>query len=237
MVFKTSLSVLIVATLAMICALAPQAEAHSWASCVDWKPDGKTNKWTKGKCLGYARRYPTNKKFGKLDSDSPNRHYEQMLKNVNSRPACSRSKDDKEIDHAGADETRPKKFSDAYSTGKFGPMTMTTAGDTLCIQWPAKNHKDDRDGGRVLINWMKDDGKVNHPQSVLNKYEIATLDFSNCDKGDEDTRACGGCITVPKEATPGMYLLQWRWRLNGGKDTDRPAEWYTSCADVQVNKK
>ncbi|KAF9079952.1 hypothetical protein BGX23_002913, partial [Mortierella sp. AD031] len=191
--------------------------------------------WTKGKCLGYARRYPTNRKFGTLDDDDPSRHYQQKFekdgkKVIDSQWACSTGKKG-DGEEPGADETRPKKFSDAYSTGKFGPMTMTTAGDTLCIQWPAKTHKDDDEGGRVLINWMKDDGKVNYPQKVLNKYQIGSLDFSNCDKGDDDFRACGGCITVPKEATPGMYLLQWRWRLNFG-----PEEWYTSCADVQVNK-
>ncbi|KAF9541351.1 hypothetical protein EC957_003129 [Mortierella hygrophila] len=230
MVFKSTFSILLVATLAVISNLTPQAEAHSWADCIDWKPDGSSNKWTKGKCLGYARRYPTKPKFASLDDADPNRHYQQSHKNVNSQPACS---DGKVGEEPGADETRPAKIPDAYykTSGKnsaWGKMTVTTAGDTLCVRWPAKNHAGDRDGGRVLINWMKDDLKKNHPQSELNKFQITTLDYSACDKAsNSDIRPCGGCFKVPAKSTPGMYLLQWRWRLNSN-------EWYTSCADVQV---
>ncbi|KAF9083498.1 hypothetical protein BGX23_011386 [Mortierella sp. AD031] len=236
MVFKVSLSILIVATLAMLCALAPQAEAHSWADCVDWKPAGKSNRWTKGKCMGYARRFPVKQKpFGKLDSASPSRHYEQLnsKKNnykLNDEPACS---DHSHGESRGADERREKKnIGDAYNQKGWGQMTSTTAGDTLCLRWPAKNHAQDTDKGKVIINWMRDDGKENHRQSVLNKHKLTELDFGNCDKGSSDTRACGGCIKVPKNATPGMYLLQWRWRLN-----KNPDEFYTSCADIKVNKK
>jgi hypothetical protein len=232
MVFKTYLSVLIVATLAMLCTLAPQAEAHSWIDCVDWKSSGNDKKWTNGKCNGYARRYPVKPRFASLDSASPNRHYHQSHNNVNSQPACS---DGRSGEESGADETRPPKIADAYykTSGKnsaWGKMTVTTAGDTLCVRWPAKNHAGDRDGGRVLINWMKDDMKKNHAQSVLNKHQLTTLDYSACDTAsNSDIRPCGGCFKVPANSTPGTYLLQWRSRLNDD-------EWYTSCADVQVNK-
>ncbi|KAG0322468.1 hypothetical protein BGZ99_003336 [Dissophora globulifera] len=236
MVFKTTFAFLVVAALAMLCTLTPQAEAHSWVDCVDWKPASGKNKWTKGKCLGYARRYPFKKAFAKLDSDYPSRHYQQDSKNLKkgheTAPACS---DRRAGEEPGADETRPSKVGDAYykssgSNKNWGRMTVTSVGDTLCVRWPAKNHAKESSPPPVVINWMKDDGKKNHPQSVLNKHFLTKLNYKNCDSGkSEDVRACGGCFKVPS-GSPGMYLMQWRWMLNKG-------EYYTSCADVQVVKK
>ncbi|KAG0258706.1 hypothetical protein BGZ95_004894 [Linnemannia exigua] len=244
MVFKSSLTVLLVATLAVFSSHTPQAEAHSWIDCVDWrlksnKPlTGKSGagEWTdaKGACHGYARRYPTKPRFASLDDADPNRHYQQGHNKVNNQPACSNGRDGEE---PGADETRPPKLEDAYykTSGKnsgWGKMTVIKPGGKLCIRWPAKNHAGDRDGGKVLINIMKDDMAKNHPQSVLNKKEAFQLDYSKCDKAkNSDVRPCGGCITLPEEKYPtGTYLLQWRWRLNDD-------EWYTSCADVKIDPK
>ncbi|KAF9901716.1 hypothetical protein EC991_005755 [Linnemannia zychae] len=232
MVFKSSLSILLVATLAVFSSYTPQAEAHSWMDCVNWKPTNSKDKpWTNGKCLGYARRYPVGKRFASLDSSSPNRHYQQEEKNNKNEWACSNGEDGEE---PGADETRPTTLGDAYSTksSKWGPMTVVNQGDSLCIRWPAKNHAGDRDGGKVIINLMKDDKpKKNYRQKELNGHLQALLDYSKCDKAkNSDVRPCGGCFKLESNITAGMYLLQWRWRLNF-------EEWYTSCADVRVNKK
>ncbi|KAG0378666.1 hypothetical protein BGX24_003151 [Mortierella sp. AD032] len=231
MVFKSSLTVLLVATLAVFSTYTPQAEAHSWIDCVDWRSKVKgKGQWTakNGECQGYARRYPVKPKFASLDDADPNRHYQQDHNNLKRALACS---DGRAGEEPGADETRAKNIADAYNKNKgWGMMTKTSPGKKLCIRWPAKNHSGDRDGGRVVINWMKDNRATNNKQEVLDKWKLDDLDYSNCDKAsNEDVRPCGGCVTVPEESTPGMYLLQWRWRLN--KD-----EWYTSCADVQVTK-
>ncbi|KAK3830346.1 MAG: hypothetical protein J3R72DRAFT_455980 [Linnemannia gamsii] len=234
MVFKSSLTVLLVASLAVFSSYTPQAEAHSWIDCVDWRKTGK-NQWTANKrdeikyCQGYARRYPFNAKFASLDDADPNRHYQQNHNQIKKATALACS-DGRAGEEPGADETRSKDVTKAYG-GKWGKMTTTSPGKKLCIRWPAKNHAGDSDGGKVAINWMKDDkGAANYQQHVLDDNPLTELDYSNCDKtGNEDTRACGGCITVPAKSTPGVYLLQWRWRLNKN-------EWYTSCADVKVGK-
>jgi hypothetical protein len=227
MVLKSSFTILVVATLAVFSSYTPQAEAHSWADCIDWKfkKSGKQD-WSDkgGKCTGYARRYPLNKAFGSLDSAWPNRHYQQVHKNPSSALACSNRKAGAE---PGSDETRANPPSKAYG-GKYGKMTVTSVGDTLCVRWPGKNHAaKGQKSSKVQINLSKSKNAKDISQKELLKNTIAQLTFSNCNSGkNEDRRPCGGCFKVPVRAK-GIYLLQWRWMLN--KD-----EWYTSCADIQI---
>ncbi|KAF9947976.1 hypothetical protein BGZ70_002411 [Mortierella alpina] len=89
MVLKTSFTMLVVATLAVFSSYTPQAEAHSWADCIDWKFNKKGKQdWSDqgGKCTGYARRFPLGKAFGSLDSNWPPRHYFQDGNNPNAAP-------------------------------------------------------------------------------------------------------------------------------------------------------
>jgi hypothetical protein len=233
MIFKSSFTIVLAATLAIF-SHTPQAEAHSWMDCANWKPrtpNSKTNKWTNGECLGYARRYPYKRPFASQDHGDYVRHYQQKHTSDSNRLACS---DGKVGEEPGDDETRPSgSLSKAYSTGNknYGAMTSITAGSELCFRWPAKTHAGDRDGGKVAINIIKDTGKKNYKQSELNGKNVANFNFSDCDKAkSSDSRPCGGCVTLPKnEYGPGTYLVQWRWRLNDN-------EWYTSCADIQINK-
>ncbi|KAF9211805.1 hypothetical protein BGZ59_007594, partial [Podila verticillata] len=119
---------------------------------------------------------------------------------------------------------------EAYG-GKFGRMTVTTVGDTLCVRWPAKNHAIpqyliDR---YVQINLSPVRNGKDITQIELLKNTVAKLDFAKCMPGaDIDLKACGGCFKVPRRA-PGTYLLQWRWMLNQG-------QWYSSCADIKITK-
>ncbi|KAI1318567.1 hypothetical protein EDD11_006257 [Mortierella claussenii] len=229
MVLKSTFTVLMVATLAVFSSYAPQAEAHSWADCIDWKFNKKgSNDWSDkgGKCLGYARRFPLHSKpFGKLDSADPNRHYQQSHNNPDSQPPCSNGKAGAE---PGAIETRGNPVSSAYG-GKWGRMTVTSVGDTLCVRWPAKNHAIESGVPKVNIYLSKVRNGKDISQRDLLKQHIASLPYQNCNKAkNQDIRPCGGCFKVPQRAS-GTYLLQWRWMLNKN-------EYYTSCADVQIGK-
>ncbi|KAG0257591.1 hypothetical protein BG011_003871 [Mortierella polycephala] len=227
MVLKTSFTFLAVATLAVFSSYTPQAEAHSWAECIDWKfKNAKKPDWSDkgGVCKGYARRFPLNKTFGSLDSAWPSRHYQQVHNNPDSAVPCANRKAGVE---PGSDETRGNPVSKAYG-GKYGGMTVTTVGDTLCVRWPAKNHAvKNQVENFVHINLSKvRDGKDISQRELL-KNTVAKLPFKNCMPGkNEDRRACGGCFKVPVRAA-GTYLLQWRWMLNKN-------EYYTSCADVYI---
>ncbi|KAF9334867.1 hypothetical protein BG006_001337 [Podila minutissima] len=229
MVLKSTFTFLVVATLAVF-TTTPVVEAHSWADCIDWKFNNpKKPDWSDkgGKCIGYARRFPVGKTFGSLDSAWPSRHYQQVRKNPDSALACSNRKAGAE---PGSDETRANPVTAAYG-GKYGRMTVTTVGDTLCVRWPAKNHAAKNEpNGMVQINLSKVKNGKDISQKELLKNTIARLPYKNCMKGsNEDRRACGGCFKVPVRAS-GVYLLQWRWMLNKN-------EWYTSCADIQIGGK
>ncbi|KAF9987502.1 hypothetical protein BGZ75_000545 [Mortierella antarctica] len=222
MVLKSSFTILVAATLAVFSANTPQAEAHSWAECVDWRFTGKKNDWSDkgGKCMGYARRFPLGHGFGTLDEASPNRHYMQYKSHPDTSPPCSNLKDGSE---RGSDETRASPPSKAYG-GKFGRMTVTTVGSTLCVRWPSKTHAGEYKVPNVQIYLSKNSNGKDISQKELFKYKVADLPFSNCNKGgNKDKRPCGGCFKVPTRAS-GIYLLQWRWMLNKN-------EWYTSCAE------
>ncbi|KAF9547763.1 hypothetical protein EC957_007928 [Mortierella hygrophila] len=227
MVLKSSFTTLVVATLAVFSSYTPQAKAHSWADCIDWKFNKAGNQdWSDqgGKCTGYARRFPLGKEFGSLDSAYPNRHYQQDRQNPSTALPCSNR-----IVGAtrGSDETRANPPSKAYG-GEYGRMTVTSVGDTLCVRWPAKTHGQSfHPNNKVQIHLSKSRNALDISQQELLKNTIANLDYKNCNPGsNEDRRPCGGCFKVPVRAK-GTYLLQWRWMLNQD-------EWYTSCADIEI---
>ncbi|KAF9935038.1 hypothetical protein FBU30_008531 [Linnemannia zychae] len=228
MIFSTPTCTALLATALAVLSFSatPAVEAHSWADCIDWRFNSKGSEdWTDkgGKCLGYARRFPVGKAFGSLDDADPSRHYQQAG-NPNTALPCSDHRHGKDV---GSDETRADPPSKAYG-GKWGRMTVTSVGNTLCVRWPAKNHAEKNEDNTVVqINLSKNkDGKDPSQQELL-KNTIAHLPYKNCNRNSNpDRRACGGCFKVPVRAQ-GIYLLQWRWMLNKG-------EWYTSCADIQI---
>ncbi|KAF9114177.1 hypothetical protein BGW39_003429 [Mortierella sp. 14UC] len=226
MVLKSTAAFVAVSALAFFSG-APQAEAHSWTDCVDWKfKDPKKPSWNDdgGRCIGYARRYPVslNMPFG--TQDKIYRYFQQDADPRVAIPCSNRG------DGYGSNETRANPVTEAYG-GKFGRMTVTTVGDTLCVRWPAKNHAIPRYliDRYVQINLSPVRNGKDITQIELLKNTVAKLDFANCMPGaDIDLKACGGCFKVPRRA-PGTYLLQWRWMLNQG-------QWYSSCADIKITK-
>ncbi|KAG0255199.1 hypothetical protein BG011_005289 [Mortierella polycephala] len=236
---KTSLT-LIVASFIVLLTQTPSVESHSYADCIDWRFSNKKNSWSdkNGACHGYARRFPVKAKaFAKLDSDWPNRHYQQSRSSKDSLSAlaCSDGKQGKE---PGADETLGKPVTSAYSGKdkrgrKTGAMTQTKPGGQLCIRWPAKNHavKNEKNQPVTIALSGRNPSKDPTQKQFLNNV-IAKLDYKNCtDKGSNtDIWPCGGCFKLPSNLKTGYYSMQWRWKLNSN-------EFYTSCADINVRAK
>jgi len=242
-------------TLSLVSIFIATVSAHSWLDCANWNFNNNvTNKWkdSEGTCLGYPRRFPTNyQPYGTLDQYQYFRHYLQdptITPGVAiTKPPCSQfdrvGGDGVHI--AGSDERRGDPVSDAYDPNVdpnnyvYGGMTLVVKGQELCMRWPSKSHAvflDDTN--KVNINWaLQHDVPDPLTQADFN-YTQMNLTFRNCpeladtaspfDEGGNftDRAPCGGCFTVP-EREPGTYLVQWRWEAN-------PAEWYASCADIQV---
>ncbi|KAF9433815.1 hypothetical protein BGZ76_008950 [Entomortierella beljakovae] len=217
----------IIAT-AALALMASVTEAHSWADCVDWRfnnPAKPSFAASGGKCFGWAREYPMNNvAFGKLDSSSPTRHYQQKRGDSNPLP-CS---DGKAGTEPGADERRQNPISKAYG-GKYGAQASATAGQKICVRWPAKNHAVPNEKENfVFINMPKTLLTKDPDQAGFSKANIAKIPFKNCNTlSDTDLTPCGGCFTVPEELQSGDYVIQWRWQLN-------PGEFYASCWDLNV---
>ncbi|KAF8979212.1 hypothetical protein CPC16_011836 [Podila verticillata] len=230
---KASLA-LIAASLVLL--LTQGVESHSYADCIDWRfKDPKNHSWSdkNGACFGFARRFPLKAKpFAKLDSDDPNRHYQQDQKNPLGSPSCS---DGIHGEEPGADETLGHPVTAAYSGKdkrgrKTGQMTQSTPGGQLCIRWPAKNHAVPDETNRPVTIALSGVNPTKDPnQRDFLKNVIVNLNYKNCtDKGkDTDIWPCGGCFNLPKTLKKGVYAMQWRWQLNSD-------EHYTSCADINV---
>jgi hypothetical protein len=239
MLFTTlSKATLAIIALSFIFILIQKTDAHSYADCIDWRfKDPKNPSWSdkNGACFGYARRFPINAKpFAKLDSDSPNRHYQQSHKNPdpNHSLACS---DGKQGEEPGADETMGNPISVAYNGKdkrgrKTGVQTVSMPGGKLCIRWPAKNHAVRSEKTQpVTIALSKVNPKNDPTQLQFLDNVIAELDYKNCTEKHQNTDIwpCGGCFNLPSDLKPGNVVMQWRWKLNSN-------EWYTSCADIKI---
>ncbi|KAI1304673.1 hypothetical protein EDD11_005073 [Mortierella claussenii] len=220
-------SIITTAALALLASMV-EVDAHSWADCVDWRfndPNKPSFAENAGTCHGWGRQYPMNKKpFGTLDSDSPNRHYQQD--HIANPVPCS---DGHHGVEPGADETRQNPISKAYG-GKFGAMATVQAGGKMCVRWPAKNHAvPSEPNNPVFINMPQTILTKDPDQAGFMKATIAKLKYKNCNQipGDTDKTPCGGCFTIPPTLAAGTYVLQWRWELN-------PGENYASCWDLAV---
>ncbi|KAF9095450.1 hypothetical protein BGX23_000503 [Mortierella sp. AD031] len=232
---KSTLAIFIAS---LVVLLTQKAEAHSYADCIDWRfKDHKNPSWSdkNGACYGYARRFPINAKpFAKLDSDSPNRHYQQSHENPDPSHslACS---DGLQGMEPGANETMANPISAAYNGKdkrgrKTGAQTISMPGGELCVRWPAKNHAiPSEKSGPVTIALSEVNPKKDPTQLQFLGNIIAKLKYKNCtDRGQNtDTWPCGDCFNLPKDLKPGNFVMQWRWKLNS-------KEWYTSCADIKV---
>lgn len=216
----------------------PLVKSHSYVDCVDWRFKKGSNSWNdkSGSCFGYARRFPLKAKpFAKLDSDYPNRHYQQSHKKPDTALPCSDGTEGKE---PGANETMAHPWSLAYRRKdehgrRTGRQTVTRPGGLLCIRWPAKNHavkNEVNNPVRISISPHANEQSDPTQQEFLGKdFFAADLNYKNCTNKNRKTDIwpCGGCFSVPQDITTGNHVMQWRWKLNKN-------EYYTSCADLKV---
>ncbi|KAF9349852.1 hypothetical protein BGX34_001559 [Mortierella sp. NVP85] len=230
---KASLVLIVACSLLL---LSQEAESHSWVECLDWKfKDPKKWSWLEkdGRCEGYPRQFPVGEKpFGKLDSNSPHRHFEQKHDDPDSQPACSNGKNGRAADTF--DESLKIPYEKAYEGKsregkKFGRMTVKKAGDRLCIRWPAKNHQYQVGATTVYIGISGVNPTRDPTQKEFISQRIAELGYNNCAEGSEDLKPCGACFMLPSNLQVGYYAVQWRWSPNVD-------EWYTSCADIKIIK-
>ncbi|KAG0055537.1 hypothetical protein BGZ83_008282 [Gryganskiella cystojenkinii] len=244
MIFSKATLAVIATSFVLLLTQSPVVESHSYVDCVDWRFNKGAKTWhdKDGACFGYARRFPLKAKpFAKLDSDDPNRHYQQRHNDVLHALPCSNGKEGEE---PGADETMAMVngkavWGNAYKGTdkrgrKVGVQTTTHPGGQLCIRWPAKNHAvPDEKNQPVTIAFSKTANQNKDPNQIdFLSNVIVKLNYKNCTNKNENTDIwpCGGCFTVPQNTPIGNVVMQWRWKLNSN-------EYYASCADLNVVKK
>ncbi|KAF9548365.1 hypothetical protein BGW38_009608, partial [Lunasporangiospora selenospora] len=142
-----------------------------------------------GTCQGYARKFPLGFPFGTLDGP-PDLPIVEKFKNLNNR-------------HYQQD---PKNLIPC-SDGLYGNMASVTAGNTMCIRWPAKNHavKDEVDRG-VFINMPQTILTKDPDQDGFTKANLVESPYKNCTFiSNTDKTACGACFQIPPTLKTGDY--------------------------------
>eukprot|EP00276_Gloeochaete_wittrockiana_P005395 CAMPEP_0184643790 /NCGR_PEP_ID=MMETSP0308-20130426/609_1 /TAXON_ID=38269 /ORGANISM="Gloeochaete witrockiana, Strain SAG 46.84" /LENGTH=302 /DNA_ID=CAMNT_0027071957 /DNA_START=514 /DNA_END=1422 /DNA_ORIENTATION=+ len=111
-------------------------------------------------------------------------------------------------------------------------MAKATAGQTLTIEWPARNHAQpflvNLPGLYVEIYGDPTPNLSEDPtQAKFNSNEVKKTRFDNCLPGSDNDRRCHGSIVIPSNFQTGIYSYQWWWEFN-------PGEFYATCFEVSV---
>ncbi|KAJ3032674.1 hypothetical protein HDV00_007272 [Rhizophlyctis rosea] len=201
--------------------------AHSWIHCTHYQAENEVT-FDPTKCKGYPRQASKylSKGFG------ANTDYQL------------------EVPPNGACPFAYEAYSDDY------PMATYTAGERVCLVWPAKNHVASRqnpgmpDGGSVVVGkvWNgKDPGSADgftlsfadFGKSPLVE-ELAAIDytyprrgFQNCPdyEHNPDDATCSQCFDLPTAVPEGTYTFSWRWTFNPENNTATP---YVTCWEANV---
>jgi len=200
----------------------PSARAHSWASCTKCST---TTANTCGTCLGYARNWFT----------QPSNPFSQD-QGWDRRPGADVP--------AGlfCDNTKQRAHADpadGYTTTY--PMAVYSPGETVRIQWPAKNHAQVGTQRGVQIFFGRAAGAGDDFSHITSKDAWITANpglertFSNCRDPPGGTvvgpgvdgAECIGDFVIPSTLQSGIYSVIWWWEFNAG-------EFYSSCYDVLV---
>lgn len=125
-------------------------------------------------------------------------------------------------------------MADGYSATY--PMASYAPGETVRIQWPAKNHATVSNPDRgVQLFFGKGPGlgddfsHITSKDAYIAQYPGLDVPFSQCNPNQAgvDGAECLGDFVVPNDLEQGIYSVIWWWEFNGG-------EFYSSCYDVLI---
>eukprot|EP01133_Synstelium_polycarpum_P013610 gene13610-16017_t len=175
------------------------SEGHSFMSCVNFD-------YEEGRCTSYARNWRFQDRQGDAFLYQRGKFTKPMPTPLG--PAC------------GPAQRRLSPVTNQYSA-KY-PMGSFYPGQTICSQWPARNHALLPTAGQ-----FEDD-----TQDVFFSHPISSKPFGNCTAYFENTNnaTCTACYKLPMDVDSGLYVLQWFWEFN-------QQEYYMTCADVLIDKK
>lgn len=127
------------------------------------------------------------------------------------------------------------------------PMAQYTAGQQVCLTYPAKNHVAETctnenipDRGMRIFRTTKGattDPKLHqwpveyhHKNGVHEEGKIDYKGFQNCPKfcEDPDKALCTVCFDLESNIATGSYTFHWEWHFNAG------ADYYSTCWEADV---
>ena len=120
-----------------------------------------------------------------------------------------------------ASQSRPADIADGYTVAH--PMAQWTAGSTVTVRWPAKNHADVFPDSKVFI-YATPSGATTDAFDTTQA--MVAMDYNVCDPPGSgvDRAKCTGSFQVPAWA-PGIYSFVWFWEFN-------PGQYYNTCFDT-----
>jgi len=201
--------------------LVQQAFSHSWLECT--KYTGDSEYFEKDKCEGLPRPLPGGRNVGGTFGADIGMDF---------RPQAGGAR------CQGSPETgTPTQVS--YEAGK-----------TYTLAWAPKNHAAaECSNAFIPDNFLRVymapyNGNTDPTQEEFKTNQVAAsfsddphvsgqIDFKgfqNCPKFCENTdkSLCTGTITIPADATPGIYTLQWYWAFNS------PTDLYATCWEAEI---
>lgn len=201
--------------------LLQQTFSHSWLECT--KYTGDLEDFEPDKCEGLPRELPGGRNVGQTFGADIGMDF---------RPQAG-----------GA------RCQGSPTTGTATQVTYE-AGKTYTLAWAPKNHvAAECTNAFIPDNFLRVymapyNGETDPTQDQFKENQVkasfsddphvrGTMDmkgFQNCPKFCENTdkALCTGTITIPADATPGVYTFQWYWAFNS------PTDLYATCWEAEV---
>ena len=195
--------------------IAKVTSAHSWVECTNYDPVSfdyeSLGEFDRSRCNGYPRGFE--RQFNEGYSIDTGFDWEY--------PNCRNEYD-------------PSFYNEELV------MPTYTAGQTIYISHPAKNHVEDTCTGPIpsegMNVYMSSEPEVDtfdiSLELIDERHSLGTVDhlgFQRCYKFCEN-KDSSHCLTgwiIPADTTPGRHSFQWMWQFNVG-------QFYTNCFDANV---